>query len=90
MVADTELTRNPPRPEKEPTDLCGDFARIARSVKTDADIAQDLRDEITPHLADMCKILDKARAAGLKVEFQVAQDSFGRHVVPPVMITKAL
>jgi hypothetical protein len=63
---------------------------ILSAVRTDADIANDLRAEIAPHLVEVCKILDKARSAGLKIDFQLVQDAFGRHVPPPVLITKAL
>ena len=59
-------------------------------VQTDSDIADDLRAEMTPLLAEVCKVLDKARSAGLKIDFQLVQDAFGRHVPPPVLITKAL
>ena len=58
--------------------------------KTDAQIAQELRDEMAPHLAALCKVLDKARANGLRTEFNLMPDAFGRHNPPYVTITKAL
>ena len=58
--------------------------------RTDAQLAQELRDEIAPHMAEICRIMDKARAAGLKLDFGFGQDAFGRHIPPHVLITKAL
>ena len=64
----------------------GEFAR----VKTDADLAAELRAEMSPILGEVCKVLDKARAAGMKIDFMIQPDQFGRHVLPHVQITKAL
>lgn len=59
-------------------------------LRTDAMIAQELRSEIGPLLAGICHAMDKARAAGLKVDFGITQDAFGRHLPPHISITKAL
>lgn len=59
-------------------------------LRTEADIAKDLRDEIAPPLAEICRIMDKARAAGLKIDFSIQTDPFGRNVPPHVLITKSL
>lgn len=69
-------------------DLTGNV--VFMSQKTDADLARELRAEIAPHLAEVCKVLDKARAAGVRLEFQLAADAFGRHVPPYVTVTKSL
>lgn len=58
--------------------------------KSDAQIAQEIRDEMAPHLAALCKCLDKARAHGMQAQFNLLPDSFGRHNPPFVIITKAL
>jgi len=50
----------------------------------------DLRAEMTPLLAEVCKVLDKARVAGMKIDFMLQPDQFGRHVLPHIQITKAL
>ena len=74
MVADSHLNEAP---------------KLSR-VRTDADLAQELRDEIAPHMVEICKIMDKARLAGLKLDFGFGQDAFGRHILPHVLVTKAL
>lgn len=58
--------------------------------KTDADLARELREEIAPHLAGFCAVMDKARAAGLRVDFAIQPDAFGRHIPPHVVVTKSL
>lgn len=57
---------------------------------TDADRARELREEIAPHLAGLCAVMDKARAAGLRVDFAIQPDAFGRHIPPHVVVTKSL
>lgn len=59
-------------------------------LRTEAVIAQELRDEISGPLAEICRIMDKARAAGLKIDFAIQCDAFGRNVPPHVLITKSL
>lgn len=58
--------------------------------KTDADLARDLREEIAPHLVEVCKILDKARRLGLMLNFPLQPDAFGRHIPPYVTVTKSI
>jgi hypothetical protein len=58
--------------------------------RNDTMIAQELRDEIAPHLAAVCRIMDKARASGLKIDFAIQSDAFGRNIPPYVVITKSL
>lgn len=60
------------------------------TAKTDADLARDLREEIGPHLAAVCAVMDKARAAGLRLDFGLQPDAFGRHIPPHVIVTKSL
>lgn len=59
-------------------------------VKTDAQLAQELREEIGPYLAGVCRMLEKARVAGVRLEFQLLPDQFGRFNPPYVVVTKAL
>lgn len=58
--------------------------------RNEATIAQELRDEIASHLAAVCRIMDKARASGLKIDFAIQSDAFGRSIPPYVVITKSL
>lgn len=58
--------------------------------QTDADLAQEIRDEMAPHLAALCKCMDKARSHGMQAGFSLVPDAFGRHNPPFVIITKAL
>lgn len=59
-------------------------------LRTEAVIAQELRDEIAPLLVDICRVMAKARAAGLTLNFNIAPDQFGRHRAPEVSIVKPL
>lgn len=59
-------------------------------LRTEAVVAQELRDEIAPHLTAICQIMDKARAAGFTLNFNIAPDQFGRHRAPEVSIVKPL
>jgi hypothetical protein len=60
-------------------DLVKDPVHQAVAVlRPDAVVAQELRDEIAPHLDAICRVYDKARAAGLHMGFDIAPDSFGK------------
>lgn len=59
-------------------------------LKTDSSVAQDLRQDILPLLNGVCAVMDRARAQGLKVGFNVSQDNFGRHRVTDIEIVKPL
>jgi hypothetical protein len=63
---------------------------VVFQLRTEAVIAKELRDEIAPPLAEICRIMDKARAAGLKIDFAIQSDAFGRNIPPYVVITKSL
>lgn len=60
-------------------------------LRTDAYVAQELRDELTPLLDRVCEILAKAKASGLQVAFNIQPDSFGRRFrVVEISIVKPL
>lgn len=63
---------------------------VVFQLRTEAVIAKELREEIAPPLAEICRIMDKARAVGLKIDFAIQSDAFGRNVPPHVLITKSL
>jgi hypothetical protein len=67
-----------------------DPERNVSVLRTEAVIAKELREEIAPPLAEICRIMDKARAAGLKIDFAIQTDAFGRNIPPYVVITKSL
>lgn len=60
------------------------------TVKTDADIAAELRAEMAPHIAEVCKVMEKAHSSGMQISFALNPDAFGRYIPPFVNITKAL
>lgn len=60
-------------------------------LRTDAYVAQELRDEISPLLDQVCVVMAKAKAAGLMLSWTIQQDSFGRHYrVTEIAIVKPL
>lgn len=71
------------------TDLKGNVV-FMDTKPTDAEIAQALREDMAAPLKEICRILDVARAAGMKADFAIMQDQFGRFIPPHVIVTKAL
>lgn len=59
-------------------------------IQTDAGRAVALRDQLAGPLQQVCAGMDEARRMGLKVGFNITQDSFGRHRVNEIEIVKAL
>lgn len=59
-------------------------------MKTDADVARDLRAEAAPLLAEIAKLMDSARAHGMIMSFTISPDQFGRNRAGEVTIVKAL
>lgn len=59
-------------------------------LRTDAFVADELREEVAPHLAAICAAMNKARAAGLVLNFNIAPDQYGRFRAPEVSIVKPL
>ena len=58
-------------------------------ARTDADIAKEIRMLLEKPLADLCSVLNAARAEGLTVNLMIAPDAYGRQV-PTVTIVKPL
>lgn len=65
-------------------------ALVFSKVKTDADIAAELREEITPHMNALCKVMEKSLTHGMQISFAMNPDAFGRYIPPFINITKAL
>jgi hypothetical protein len=60
-------------------------------LRTDAFVAQELRDEIAPALEKVCLVMAKAKAAGLGLSWNIQPDSFGRNFrVVEIAIVKPL
>ena len=66
------------------------IAERLNTVKTDADIAAELRAEIAPHIANVCKVMEKSLTLGMQISFALNPDGFGRYIPPFVNVTKAL
>lgn len=65
------------------------FSRI-NTVPTDADVAQNIRDEIRPVLEQLAAILNRGKAHGLIVSFTMQQDQYGRATVTEPSIVRPL
>ncbi len=60
------------------------------TTKTDAQLAQELRDELTPLLQQVGTIMQRARNAGLTVGFNVTADQHGRFDIREINIVRPL
>lgn len=61
------------------------------TLRTDAVIAQELRDELTPFLERVCEVMAKAKASGMGLSWNIQPDSFGRRFrVVEISIVKPL
>jgi hypothetical protein len=49
-------------------------------LRTDAVIAAEIREQLSPLLDQICTIMSKARADGYEVSWSIQPDSFGRHL----------
>ncbi len=58
--------------------------------KPDTVLASEFRKELEPVLAKAAEIIDRARASGLSISFNVSADNFGRIVVKDIAIVKPL
>lgn len=60
-------------------------------LRTDAVIAKELRDQLSPLLDQMCSIMSNAKADGYGVSWTIQQDSFGRNFrVTEIAVVKPL
>ena len=60
-------------------------------LRTDAVVAKDLRDELSPLLERVCKIMGRAKAEGYGVSWNIQPDSFGRFFrVTEISVVKPL
>lgn len=49
-------------------------------LRTDALVAKEIRDELSPLMDKVCAIVSKARADGYEITWAIQPDSFGRHL----------
>ncbi len=59
-------------------------------LRTDAVVAHETREELSVVLREACAIMNRARAAGLTVNFSLPMDQHGRHIVSDISIVKPL
>lgn len=59
-------------------------------LPTDASIAQAIRGDMQEPMAKICESMNRARAAGLVVNFTFAPDQYGRFRVPDISVVKPL
>jgi hypothetical protein len=59
--------------------------------KTDAQIAEEMRSALRPHLAGMCAVFDDAASRGFDLRFYIQFDpATGRHFIGDVTIARKL
>lgn len=60
-------------------------------LRTDAVVAKEVRDALSPLLDQVCEIMSGAKASGLQVAWNIQPDSFGRRFrVVEISIVKPL
>lgn len=63
---------------------------IVPAIKSERDRALELRAAIHQTLAVLLPLMDEVNRAGMRVEFQLGIDSFGRNVVQRCAIIKEI
>lgn len=58
--------------------------------KPDVVLAAEFRAELTPHLNKAAEIIDRARLAGISINFNIAADNFGRISLREINVVKPL
>lgn len=57
---------------------------------TDADVAKKLRAEMNVILEQVCRVQSLANASGMRIEYQLGIDGFGRHIIGSLNVLKVL
>lgn len=60
------------------------------SISYEKELVHELREKFAAHAAGICMVMDRAKAAGFRLEFSFVSDTFGKHHPPPLTIMKAL
>lgn len=58
--------------------------------KTDAVIAQELRDQLRPLLEQICAKMDRSRAEGMQLGWSITMNGFGKSVISEITVMKLL
>ncbi len=62
----------------------------ARVAKSDLETARELEIDMRAALAGAMDVMQRARSAGLNVDFTIGVDSFGRYSIQKISIVKPL
>jgi hypothetical protein len=57
---------------------------------SDAELAKLYRERLSVALPAICDLLNEALAQGLRIDFQIARDQFGRSFIQPISIYRPL
>jgi hypothetical protein len=57
---------------------------------TDSDIAKKLRAEMWGLLEQVCRVQSQANANGMRIEFHLGVDGFGRQIIGSLNVLKVL
>lgn len=59
-------------------------------IRSDKDRAAEIRDAVKQLMGEVGRWMDQANAQGMRVEFQMVIDGFGKNVIGRLDITKSL
>lgn len=59
-------------------------------IKTDADLAKEIRDRLLPVLAEQALVLDLAMENKLNLAYSITPGPDGKHVVGPIQVSRPL
>lgn len=67
-------------------------AQITRleTGKTDKELAKEYRQRLEELLVPVCDLMNEASRAGLKLEYNLMLDGFGRWRASPIQVTRPL
>lgn len=86
----TNLNHRPPTPRPAAPRSQRVTDSNVEHLPTDAAIAAEVRATLPPVLEQVAAIMNKARAHGLIVNFNVGLDQYGLHRPSPIDVTKPL
>jgi hypothetical protein len=78
MVADTELSRHPPRPPQ-----------LVPS-KSDVEKAREYKDQLAALAAPICELMTKAKSEGILMSYSLQPDATGRFFINMLSAVKEL
>jgi len=63
---------------------------LASTGRSDRDVAADLKARIREALTEVAAVMDEANRCGMRVQFSLGIDSFGRNVVASLDVVRVL